>query len=247
MCDPVTIGGAILSVAGAGLNAAAQSRVESARNDALAAERIRQQGFDQEATALNTQSQDRYQGFEQKQAEKATTLGDYFKGQQAELPPAASAAPASSSNLTVQNEAKARGEAKARTDEVGGALGNLRAFGDVLGSNQLLQARDASKIGQIGGFKRASSALLPGELEAANSAGGNLKLFGDIAGGLGRVGVSAGLGGAGGGLANMFSSGNTVASAGAAGSRALGGAIDRASVPGYAGYSAPNIFSMFGR
>ena len=70
MCDPLTISGIVLSAAGAGANYLGQQQVQSARDDALAAERIRQQALDQEAAALNTQSQDRYQNFEGQQQEK---------------------------------------------------------------------------------------------------------------------------------------------------------------------------------
>jgi hypothetical protein len=223
----------------------ANQQVESAREGAMAAERIRQQALDQQADALNLQSQDRFQGFEDKKEERATKLGDYFTEQQA-TPPAAAAMPASGSNITVQAETKARGDARERTDQIGNALGQLRSFGDLLGDTSRLQARDAGQIGQIGGFKRGSSNVLGLELDAANSAGSGLRLGADIAGTLGKVGTSAGLSGAG-GLGNLFGGGgNTVASAGAAGSRALGGALDRASVPGYAGYSAPNMFNIFG-
>lgn len=196
MCDPVTITGVALSAASAGLNAAAQSKVTNARNDALSAERIRQQGYDQEAAALNTKSQDRYEKFEPQQAAKAKSLGDFFTQQAVPQPQAAEAIAPTSSNITVQAEAAERGKAKAFTDRTGQALGELRSFGDVLGGLSRLQARDASQVGQIGGFKKGSSAVTAYELEAANSKGNGLKTFGDILGGLGKIGVGAGLSGA---------------------------------------------------
>lgn len=248
MCDPLTISGIVLSAAGAGANYLGQQQVQSARDDALAAERIRQQALDQEAAALNTQSQDRYQNFEGQQQEKTKSLSDLFTAQPAEASPAPSLLPQSSSNITVQNESARKGEAKARTDQVGEARANLRAFGDTLGDANRLQARDASKVGQIGGFKKGSSNVLAYELEDANNAGGALSTIGAIASGLGRIGVGAGLSGAGGNLfggATAASPMLSPATYGAAGSRALGGALDRASVPGYSGYRAANIFSMF--
>jgi hypothetical protein len=245
MCDPVTLAGIALTGLSTGLNYMANQQVESARDSAMAAERIRQQGLDQQADALNLQSQDRFQGFEDKKDERSSQLGQYFTDQVA-TPPTAAAMPASGSNITVQAENKARGDARERTDQIGNALGELRSFGDLLGDTSRLQARDASQIGQIGGFKRGSSNILGMELDSANSAGSGMRLGADIAGGLGKIGVNAGLSGTG-SLGNLFGGGgNTVASAGAAGSRALGGALDRASVPGYAGYSAPNMFNIFG-
>jgi hypothetical protein len=180
----------------------ANQQVESARDSAMAAERIRQQGLDQQADALNLQSQDRFQGFEDKKDERSSQLGQYFTDQVA-TPPTAAAMPASGSNITVQAENKARGDARERTDQIGNALGELRSFGDLLGDTSRLQARDASQIGQIGGFKRGSSNVLGLELDSANSAGNGMRLGADIAGGLGKVGVSAGLSG-GGGMVSDF-------------------------------------------
>lgn len=197
MCDPVTLAGIALTGLSTGLNHMANQQVQSARDSAMAAERIRQQALDQQADALNLQSQDRYQGFEDKQEERSKTLGDYFTDQVA-TPPVAAAMPASGSNITVQAENKARGDARERTDQIGNALGNLRSFGDLLGDTSRLQAREASQIGQIGGFKKGSSNVLGLELDAANSAGNGLRMGADLAGGFGKIGVSAGLGGAGG-------------------------------------------------
>lgn len=198
MCDPITIAGIALTGASAVANNVAQGKVERARNDALAAERIRQGGLDQEADAINAQSQQRFEGFEDKQDAKSTQLGDFFQSQ-GDTPDGANAAaaiPISTSNVTVQEEAKQRGKASAFTDAQGKNLGQLRAFGDVLGGISREQARDASAIGQIGGFKRGSSSVLPYELEAANSKGAKMKFLGDVLGGAGSLATSAGLGGA---------------------------------------------------
>ena len=205
MCDPgtLTLVSALATAASTGAGFIAQNQVNDARSGALAAERIRQGQFDQEAAALNTQSQDRYEGFEDKQGERAKSLTDMFTQAPAQLPPTADPMPASSSNLVVQNEARERGEARDRTNQIGGALGNLRSFADMLGDTSRLQARDASKVGQIGGFKKGSSNVLGMELDAANSAGNGTRMLGDVLGGLGRIGMSAGLsGGFGGGAAS---------------------------------------------
>lgn len=193
MCDPLTIAGVALTAGSYAANAAAASKVNRARNDALAAERIRQNGLDQEADALNVQSQDRYKDFEGQQEQKAETLGDYFSGQSIAEPTTAEALPTSSSNVTVREEAKQRGQARDFTNKTGAALGNLRAFGDLLGGIGREQARDASLIGQIGSFKSGSSNVLPLELDAASQKGAGLRMFGDVLGGLGKVGVQAGL------------------------------------------------------
>ncbi|MBZ9936642.1 hypothetical protein LB518_10075 [Mesorhizobium sp. BR1-1-16] len=182
-------------------NSVAQSKIENARNDALAAERIRQNGLDQEAQALNVKSQDRYQDFSGQQDQRGQQLGDYFQGQKVSQDAGNQAAAAeqaqgimpAASGITVAENAKQSGKAKAFTDAQGAALGQLRAFGDLLGETGRGQARDASLIGQIGGFKKGSSAVLPYELDAASSAGDGAKMFGDILNLAGGFAVDAGL------------------------------------------------------
>lgn len=193
MCDPMTIAGAALSAASAAANAAAQAKVQRARDDAMAAERIRQNSLDKEADALNLKSQDNYQDFEGKQDETSAKLADYFTGQQVAEPTPEVALPTTSSNITVQEEAKQRAQAKDFTNKTGTALGELRSFGDLLGQNSRLQARTGMEIGQIGGYKRGSSNVLSYELDAANSKGQGLRTFGDILGGLGGIATNAGL------------------------------------------------------
>lgn len=238
MCDPVSIAGLVLSAGSAVAGQMASSQAASARNDVMAAERIRQQGFDRETTALNDASQKRYEGFQSQQDQKATQLGDYFAGQQADAAAAANAGtaalsvPQSSSNLTVQNEAQERGDARKSTNQQAKARGNLRAFGDVLGSTNLLQARDAIQIGQIGGFKKGSSGVTSFELEDANNAGSGMKMFGDLLGLAGGAATSYGLKGSYVG-STLGAGASSVANSGIAAARAA----DRASVPGYSAAS----------
>lgn len=202
MCTPLAIAGLALSAGSAAMNSAAAGKAARARDDALAAERIRQQGYDKQADALNVQSQDRYQNFEGQQDQKAAELGDYFGGQQTTEPPPAASMPISNSDITVKEEANQRSQAHDFTQKAGDALGNLRAFGDLLGGIGRLQARDAMSIGQIGGFKRGSSGVLPYELDAASQQGAGLRTFADLLGGVGSVLTSGGQ--SGGSLGNLF-------------------------------------------
>lgn len=197
MCDPLTIAGAALSVGSTVANAAGARKAAKARDSALAAERIRQGGLDREAQALNATSQDRYTDADAKTADKAKTLGDYFT---TEAPVseganvgAASVMPTATNDIVTREVAKRSGEAKAFTDQQGNALASMRAFGDVLGDTGRLQARDASQIGQIGGFKRGSADVLPLELDAAAQKGAGMRLLSDILGGIGGISLNAGL------------------------------------------------------
>ena len=198
-------------------NAAAVRQANRAREDALGAERIRQGRLDQEAQALNAGAQDRFTDFGAKEGDKGKSLGDYFATAQASASPdpgtanalATSVLPSGSNDVVTREIDKQLGRAKQFTDQQAGALGNLRAFGDVLGDVSRLQGRDAAQLGQIGGFKRGSSNILPLELDAAAQKGGGLRLLGDLLGGFGSIGINAGL--TGGSLAGLFGGGSAAA------------------------------------
>lgn len=200
MCEPLTLAGIALTAGSTVANSIANNQVQKARNNAMAEERIRQNKFEAEAQGLNTQSQDRYQDFSGQQDAKATELGQYFSDQHIDDANANSAAtqemttPQSGSNVVVQEEAKQRAKARDYTNQQGEALGELRSFGDLMGGIGRSQARDAGQIGQIGGFMKGSSNVLPFELEAANGAGNGAKTFGDILGLAGSVTMGKGLG-----------------------------------------------------
>lgn len=222
----------------------------------MAAESIRQKGYDKEAAVRNVHAQDQYKDVQGQQGERAKTLSDYFTTQQAQ--PVADngpvALPASSSNVTNIATTNAKADAKAFTDKTGAALGQLRSFGDIMGQFARGTARDAGYVDQIGGFKKGSSAVLPYELEAANGKGAGMKLFGDILGGLGKIGIGAGLSGAtpfGIGASSAGNVANTSAnfipggaySFGAGGYTGMGPFMN----PGTAPSSGFNLFSLFGK
>jgi hypothetical protein len=246
MCDPLTIAGVALSAGSMAANSAANSRVNAARNNALAAERTRQAQLDHEAAAYNAKDQASYQDFAGQQAAKSKTLGDYFT--QASTPSAAAPAGTAAetmpdaSGIVVAENAKQLGRAKAYTDQQGRALGELRSFGDTMGDLSRAQARDAGYIGQIGGFKMGSSGVLPYELDAAGHAGDGMKTLGDLAGGFGSIGISAGL--KGGSLGNMFGSTPAVADGWTGGAAQAFGAPKAASVASFA--QPGNFYNPFG-
>lgn len=227
MCEITTIAALALSAASAAANSAAQSRIQKARDQSTALERMRQQKLDQEADVLNEGSRNRYQDFGGQQDKKASQLAEFFNEQNLPTQDTPEVAPPSGSGIVVQEQQKQRGKAREFSNQQGEALGNLRAFGDLLGGIGRLQARDASKVGQIGKFKQDSSNALAYELEAANHKGDGMKMFGDILGGLGSV-----VGMAGGG---MFGS----AGGAAAPSMAVGSAPGTLSVTGL-GSSMPS-------
>jgi hypothetical protein len=223
MCDPVTIAGIALSAASVVTSQVAAGEQTRARDSVLAAERIRQNQFDQQAQALNQHSQDSYVNFVPQQEAKAASLGDTL-AQRVNDPNsgAAGVLPSSTSSVVNQETAKQEGNAQGYVDQQTGATAKLRSFGDLLGEKSLLQGRDASQVAQIGGFKQGSAGVVPLELDNASHAGDNWNLLADILGGGGQVATSAGINGGSSKLASMFASKPGSAWTGGWGSSALG-------------------------
>lgn len=217
MCDPITLSGLALTVGSTVANTTAANKAANAREDVLAAERIRQGGLDKQAEALNTQSQDRYQDVEGQQQAKARDLSDFFTGPAtagAANDAAAAVMPSDTSDVTVREMQKQTDAAQDFTGRQAASLANLRSFGDMLGDTARLQARDASQIGQIGGFKRGSSDITPLELDAASQKGAGLRFLGDLLGGAGSLATGYGL--TKGGATPIFGAKAAATSAGAA-------------------------------
>lgn len=202
MCTPLIIAGLALTAGSMVMNSIAQNQVDTARNDVLRGEALRQQNFNAETDALNTQSQDRYVGFQPQQEQRAEELATMF-GSQVDDPNTAAVLPASSSNIVNRETEQQKATAQDYVDQQTGALADLRSFGDLLGETSRLQARDATKIGQIGRFKQASQGIVPYELEDANKAGDNAKFFADLLRLGGTVTTGAGLN-PGAGIAGMY-------------------------------------------
>jgi hypothetical protein len=202
----LTIAGVALTGAGYVAQNQGARAASRARDSALAAERTRQAGLDQQAAALNTQSQDRYQNFEGKQDERRGELAEFFtQGSAQAAPETQGIVPASDNNVVVREVANQRQQQRAATDKQGEALANLRSFGDLLGETGRLQGRDAAQIGQIGGFKRGSNNVLALELNAAQNAGAGARGLGEALQGIGGLAIQGGLRGPGAGGLNIGS------------------------------------------
>jgi hypothetical protein len=169
MCDPLTIAGGAMAVGSAAANSAAAGRVSRARAAVLAAERARQAAYDQEAQAINTRSQDRYTTFGDQQTQRSQSLGDYFSN--ARETDSTGVVPQSNSAITVREDADRSAEASEATAKQAASLGNLRAFGDVLGGAGRLAVGAGLSGGSLGG-------LFGGATRAATGSGtGSLSSF----------------------------------------------------------------------
>lgn len=221
--DPITLAllGGGSTIVSSFLNSGAQGRVNSARNGVIQAERGRQAGFDTETGKLNDQSLGRYGNFDTQMDAKKASLTEMFKAPVVtpNTPLAAAPLPPVSSDLVQREVDNRRGIADAYVDHQGDTLANLRSFGDLFAGIGRGQARDAQLVGQIGGFKKGSAGVEQLELDNANRAGNDMKMWADIAAGLGKVGLTAGLSGA-------FAPAAAVSGAipGAVGATSLGGA-----------------------
>jgi len=175
----------------------AQDEVNAARASTFGAERGRQGALDAEAAGVNSGALQRYAGFDTQMADRAKTLGDFYKsavGAGTVLP--GSTVPASTSDLVNREIDNRMAIAKAFGVQQGEAKGNLQSFGDLLGRISLNQARDAGTLSQIGGYKKGSAGVNALEMDAASHAGDSEKQLADLFAGLGKVGLSAGLSGA---------------------------------------------------
>lgn len=206
MCDPLTIASIALTAGSVVANSVASGQQQRARDDVLAAERMRQQRLDSEAWAVNDASRDQFVGYQPQQAERAAQLGDYLG---TEVAPdantaAASVMPSSESGIVNRELETQRGDAQQYVDQQAGALGNLRSFGDLLGDKTRQIVQDSGQIGQIARFKAGSNGVLPFELDDASRKGEGLMLLADVLSGAGSIAGSAGLSGQETALHKMF-------------------------------------------
>lgn len=198
MCDPVTIGGLVLSAGGMVANSAAQSQVEGARSSAMNAEMFRQGEYDRDAVNVNATARGRYANAQGDMDAKRKEVADFYKTNSSDLPtsgPTTGAIPESSSNIVVQEGKKQGAKVSAFNTQQNDASANLRSFGDFFADAGRGNARDAANLGTVNSFKKDSQSVLPLELAQANTVGNDTKFLGDILSGLGTVGTFAGLSG----------------------------------------------------
>lgn len=240
--DPLTLAliGAGLTGGSSILGFGAQDSVNDARNGVISAERARQLGFDTEAKGVTNQSLGRYGNFDTQQASDAAKLATLFKTPVVtpNTPNTIVPLPAASTNQVQREIDNKTGIADAYVNHQADTLANLRSFGDTFGGIGRGVAQDQQKVGELGSFKKGSSAVEQLELDNANRAGNSEKMWADIAGGLGKVALTAGLGGA-------FA---PAAAAGVDSTGAIMGAAGPTSINGLplvgAGYAPPaNLFS----
>lgn len=203
--------GALLTAGGTGMGIVGANQASRAQDNALSAERARQDQMSREAAAANTKAQDRYADIAGQQAAEEARLRDLFRAAPTAAPQAladanvasANVLPSAPNDIVMREVNKQQTAADAFTGQQADARARLRSFGSLFGDIGLGVAQDAGEIGRINTNRRASQDVLPFELQAAAQKGAGLRTFGDIFRGLGAVALTAGAPG----LSGLFSGG----------------------------------------
>lgn len=193
MCDPISIASGALLVGSTLAGVAQQGAVDSARDDAIRAERERQNKLRDEAAAALGKSENDFANLPENQNKAADDLASILNANTLQQQPNANLIPSASDPAVVR---EVQGQSQKSTDytqQQGKARGKLRAFGDTLGEANRNLAGNAAWINTLGGFQQGSSNVLNSELAAANEAGSGWGTLGDLLGTVGGVGLNYGL------------------------------------------------------
>jgi hypothetical protein len=194
--EPISLGiGAASTLASMFMNSAAQSQVDDARNAVIQKNRGQQAALDAEAKGATDQSLGRFSNFGAGMDADASRLSDFYKTPitTPTTPNTIAALPASTNDYVNREIGTKGGIADAFVAHNADTLGKLRSFGDMFGNISRAQAGDTQKIGQLGSFKAGDTAVTNIALDNANRAGNTDAAIGNILGGLGKVGLTAGL------------------------------------------------------
>lgn len=172
---------------------AQQGEVDSARSDAINAENQRQKKLRAEAEAALGKSEQDFTKLPGEQKQAGDDLASILNRNTMQQAPPANLLPGASDPTVVREVGKQTDKAKAYTNQQGNALGQLRAFGDTMGDANRNLGGNAQWINTLGGFQQGSAGVLNSELAAANDAGSGWGTLGDILGGVGSLGLTAGL------------------------------------------------------
>lgn len=195
--DPLTLAllGGASTLGSMFFNNQAQSQVDAARNAAIQNNRGQQSALDTEAKGVTDKSLGRFSNFGAGMDADATRLADFYKTPVTTptTPNTIAALPASTNDYVNREIGTKGGIADAFVAHNADTLGKLRSFGDVMGNISRAQAGDTQAVGQIGNFKAGDTAVTNIALDNANRAGNTDAQIGNILGGLGKVGLTAGL------------------------------------------------------
>jgi hypothetical protein len=191
MCDPLSIGAAVLTLAGTGATMAGQQQAQGAQKRVANAEASRQQAFNTSMFGNLDQSIDRANADRVRSdvTEASAKRGEANKPSATAFNPNTDLLSGQGEqsgavrNAVVQGTDTALGTAGAEAD----AKARLGGWTDAFRNLAVDQGRRAEQIAMEGGFARASSNLLPLELQAAAQKGSGTRAAGSLLTGLGSV------------------------------------------------------------
>ncbi len=178
MCDPVSAG---LMIAGQVANMAAQNKVNKAQSSAINAQMARNTEYGKQASkVMDEEAIPNFEINKQQQIlsgaqDKRLSESEALAGGGYDLPTAGSASGDYKSELAkmiADRVAEGRQQAVAAT--------KIGAYGDLGQSNANLMTNSGLKLGTINTNSQNDSAILPYELQAAQSKGGSLRTLGDL-------------------------------------------------------------------
>jgi hypothetical protein len=178
MCDPVS---AALMIAGTASNMAAQNKVNKAQGNAINAQMARNTEYGNQAKqVMDNEAIPNFEVANQQQIltgaqDKRLSDSEQLAGGGYDLPTAGSA------NSNYKSElAKLISDRVAEGRQQAAAATKIGAYGDLGQSNANMMTNSGLKLGTIGTNSQADSAILPYELQGAQSKGDSLRTLGDL-------------------------------------------------------------------
>lgn len=196
MCDPVSASIA-LAVAGSAAKYAGDRASQSARERTFQAERLRQQGLENQQTAQFQDSLDKAKAVVTPEAQNAAAQAREGTLAHAIVPASATNGaylPGSSSAPSVVATASDKAAATGQQTSLGlaHALAALGGTGDQLQALNTGIGRNSERIGQLGGYRAGSAGVLDSEMTAASHKGDFLNGIGGLAQQIGMASLGGG-------------------------------------------------------
>jgi hypothetical protein len=185
MCDPVSAG---LAIAGMVANTAAQNKVNKAQGKAIDAQMLRNTEYGNQAKqVMDNEAIPNFEIANQQQVltgaqDKRLSDSEQLAGGGYDLPTAGSSGSSYKSEL-----AKMISDRVAEGRQQAVAATKIGAYGDLGQSNANLMTNSGLKLGTINTNSQNDSAILPYELQGAQSKGDSLRTLGDIFNGAGMI------------------------------------------------------------
>jgi hypothetical protein len=214
MCEPMMIGAGLMSAASIGANMLGDQEQQGARGAAIGAENVRQQGFRNQGSELFDSTLP-LAGAPAQTAANAENAGKRSAKDGAMLeanPGVYGTAGASLDGESKSSIARALSGALSRGKQQAKLNADVNGVGDTTSKLGVTLGRAGQWQNIFGNNARSSAALLPGELETANRAGGTMRGIGEILGAGGQAMGTAGLMGGGPSWDSLFSAGGPVSS-----------------------------------